>query len=101
VVHAECNSKATSSNDAETACHDCATDTWSTGSCTWHLAESYDAYCGSCQVGQNCARLGRNRLQSVVTYANGTCTSTGCYGGDPQPEPAAVPDKNGATYCGG
>jgi hypothetical protein len=51
VVHAECGILGPSGNDAEVACHNCANDTWSTGSCTWHEAEVGDAYCGVCSPG--------------------------------------------------
>src|SRR5208282_5366211 len=44
VVQAECGNTGPSGNDAEVACHNCANDTWSTGSCTWHEAEAGDAY---------------------------------------------------------
>ena len=58
VVRADCGNTGPSGNDAEVACHNCADDSWSTGSCTWHEAESGDAYCGVCQNGYNCGAAG-------------------------------------------
>ena len=101
VVHAECGNTGPSGNDAEVACHNCATDAWSTGSCTWHEAEAGDAYCGVCQAGYNCASVGTQPAQKVTTYTNGTCSSTGCSGGDPQTDPGATPNQNRGTTCGG
>jgi|WetSurMetagenome_2_1015567.scaffolds.fasta_scaffold599084_2 hypothetical protein len=101
VVHAECNNMGPQSNDAEVACHNCATDTWSTGSCTWHEAEVGDAYCGVCLTGSNCSGAGTHPAQKVTTYTNGTCSATGCFGGDPQIDPGATPNQNRAATCGG
>jgi hypothetical protein len=101
VVHAECGNTGPSGNDAEVACHDCANGTWSTGSCTWHEAESGDAYCGVCSTGHNCATVGTHSAQKVTTYTNGMCGSTGCSGGDPQINPGATPSQNGGTPCAG
>jgi hypothetical protein len=55
VVRAECGNRGPSGNDAEVACHNCADDTWSSGSCTWHEAEAGDAYCTA--IGQIVRRL--------------------------------------------
>ena len=101
LVQAECGNTGPSGNDAEVACHNCANDTWSTGSCTWHEAESGDGYCGVCSPGYNCARVGTHSAQKVTTYTNGTCTSAGCIGGDPQVNPVATPNQNGQTPCAG
>ncbi len=100
VAHAECGNRGASGNDAEVACHNCADDTWSTGSCTWHEAEAGDAYCGVCAPGYDCGKVGTHSAQKVTTYTNGTCTSTGCVGGDPQTNPGATPNQNQATACG-
>src|ERR1035437_4621864 len=83
VVHAGCGNTWPSGNDAEVACHNCATDAWSTGSCTWHEAEAGDAYCGACQTGYNCGTEGSSSAQKVTTYTNGMCSATGCIGGGP------------------
>jgi len=101
VVRAECGNQGPSSNDAEVACHNCATGAWSTGACTWHLAESGDAYCGVCLPGFNCAKVGTHPSEKVITYSNAECSPTGCIGGDPQTDPNATPDKNSASSCGG
>lgn len=101
VVHAECGNTGPSGNDAEVACHNCATGASSTGACTWHEAEAGDAYCGICQAGYNCGSAGTGAAQKVTTYTNGTCSSTGCSGGDPQTDPGATPSQNRATSCGG
>ena len=101
VVHAECGNKGPSGNDAEVACHNCADDTWSTGSCTWHEAEAGDAYCGVCSPGHNCAKVGTHSSQKVTTYTNGTCSSTGCFGGDLQTDPGATTSQNEGTPCAG
>jgi hypothetical protein len=101
VVHAECGNTGPSGNDAEVACHNCANDTWSTGSCTWHEAEAGDAYCGVCSPGYNCVSAGTHSAQTVTTYTNGTCTSAGCIGGDPQTDSGTTPNQNGGTSCGG
>jgi hypothetical protein len=101
VVHAECGNMGPSGNDAEVACHNCANDTWSSGSCTWHEAEAGDAYCGVCSPGYNCASVGTHSAQTVTTYTNGTCTSAGCIGGDPQTDSGTTPNQNGGTSCGG
>ena len=101
VVRADCGNTGPSGNDAEVACHNCADDSWSTGSCTWHEAESGDAYCGVCQNGYNCGAAGTHSAQKVITYTNGTCTYAGCIGGDPQVNPNATPNQNGVTPCAG
>src|ERR1700690_4382034 len=67
VVHAECGNRGPSGNDAEVACHNCADDTWSSGSCTWHEAEAGDAYCGVCNSGYNCVKSGTHSAQKVTT----------------------------------
>ena len=101
VVHAECGNMGPSNNDAEVACHNCATDIWSTCACTWHEAEASDAYCGVCQAGYNCVPAGTNAAQKVTTYTSGACGSTGCFGGDPQTDSGATVNRNRATSCGG
>ena len=101
VVHAECGNTGPSGNDAEVACHNCATGAWSTGSCTWHEAEAGDAYCGICQAGYHCGSAGTGAAQKVTTYTNGMCSSTGCSGGDPQTDSGATPNHNRAISCGG
>jgi hypothetical protein len=101
VVRAECGNRGASGNDAEVACHNCADDTWSSGSCTWHEAEAGDAYCGVCAPGYNCATAGTHPAGKVTTYTNGTCTSTGCIGGDPHTDPGATPNQNLQTSCHG
>src|SRR5665811_1096469 len=50
VVHAECGNTGPSGNDAEVVCHNCATDAWSTGSCTWHEAEATATFLAAAQV---------------------------------------------------
>jgi hypothetical protein len=101
LAHAECGNTGPSGNDAEVACHNCADDTWSTGACTWHEAEAGDAFCGVCSPGHNCVRTGTHSAQKVTTYTNGTCTSTGCIGGDPKTNPGATPSQNSSTSCQG
>lgn len=101
VVRAECGNTGPSGNDAEAACHNCATGAWSTGSCTWHEAEAGDAYCGVCQAGYNCASAGPSSAQKVTTYTNGMCGAAGCVGGDPHTDSGATPGQNRATPCGG
>jgi hypothetical protein len=101
VVHAECSNSGPSGNDAETACYNCATGVPSTGSCTWHEAEAGDAYCGVCLAHYNCAPAGTHSAQKVTTYTNGTCSATGCFGGDPHTDADATPRQNVATSCGG
>ena len=99
VVHAECGNKGPSRDDAEAACHNCATDAWSTGCCTWHEAEAGDAYCGVCHPGYECAKVGTHAAQKVTTYTNGMCGSTGCVAGDPHTDSGATPNENRGTNC--
>jgi hypothetical protein len=101
IARAECGNTGPSGNDAEVACHNCADDTWSTGSCTWHESEAGDAYCGVCQAGYNCRKVGTHSAQTVTTYMNATCTSTGCMGGDPKINPSATPSQNSGSSCQG
>jgi hypothetical protein len=100
-VHAECGNNGPSGNDAETACHDCATGAWRTGSCTWHEAEAGDTYCGVCLADYNCTAVGTHLAQKVTTYTNGTCSGTGCFGGDAQTDANATPKQNAANSCRG
>lgn len=101
IVHAECANTGPSRNDAEVACHNCATGAWSTGACTWHQVESEDAYCGRCVTGFNCGKVGTHAAESVSTFTNGECGPAGCIGGDLQTEPSVVTDQNRGISCGG
>jgi hypothetical protein len=92
VVRAECGNQGASDNDAEAACHNCTTDVWSTGACTWHQAEVSDAYCGVCLPGYNCTKVGAYAAKLVTTYTNATCGPSGCFGGEPQADPHATPN---------
>jgi hypothetical protein len=99
VVRADCGNSGTSINDAETVCHDCATDAWSTNSCTWHLAESGDAYCGVCKPGYNCGKVGTHLPEKVLTYSNAFCTPFGCISGVAHTNPQGTPHLNSEGSC--
>ena len=102
IVHAECgNNSGPSKNDAVVACRNCTTGARLTGACTWHDAESTDAYCGVCHTDFNCQTVGTNTVESVITYSNGVCTPSGCYGGDPHTNPTASRGVSSENGCGG
>ena len=99
MVHAECSNSSPSGNDAETACHNCATGEWSTGSCTWHEAEAGEPYCGECAANSNCGGSGTPSAQKVTTYRNGMCSATGCMGGDAQTDPQTTVQQSVGSSC--
>ncbi len=100
VVHAECGNQDACDNDAEAACHNCTTDVWATGACTWHQAEGGGAYCGRCLPGNRCTPVGMYTSMKVTTYTNAMCGPTGCFGGVPQVTTNSLYQFKGDT-CGG